>query len=376
MQKEVSSGINKLLAAILIGIMLILMIGIVVNGWQTDSNGENSGENGKNTTENADNLNGDTDENDGTADNFYDNEITLPKIPEYVNYLTGLEIEEGYQNRIPFVMVCEPNAPSYGISKSELTIEIPTENGSTRILNYITDISELGKIGAFSSTRKYITQVTSFFGGLLIANGNDDIISYSSAFSKIDFNLSKHTDIIYKENGKNLYTDGNSIIQIAKDEDIDLISYKKANQPFDFCNFGENVFGKTAAFEIQLPYSASNTTTLIYNNPSQSYTLYKNERNKVDMLNGESVMYKNVFILFADVITYETAAGTESVVKTDTEGSGYYISNGTLTEIRWSTDSSDNLIFKDLNGNKLIVNRGNSYIGYYKSSDADAVIFN
>ena len=374
MQKEVSSGINKALAAVLIGVMLILMIGIVVNGWQTDSNGENSGENG-NITENVDNLNGDTDENDGTADNFINSEIVAPKDPEFVSYLTGLEIDEAYQNRIPFVLVSEPNAPSYGISNSELTIEIPTENGNTRFLNYIINISNLGKIGAFTSSRKYITQLTTFFGGLVIANGNDDIISYPSISSYIAFDLSKHNDVIYKENGKNLYTDGASIIQIAKDEDIDLISYKKPLLPYEFCGFSESVFGKSTAYEIMIPYSPSNSTSLAYNSVSQSYTLYKNERVKVDMLNGESVEYKNVFVLFSDVVTYETSYGTESIVKNETEGTGYYFSNGTLTEIKWSVDSSNNLIFRDLRGNKLTVNRGNSYIGYYKSCDADSVTF-
>ena len=46
-----------------------------------------------------------------------------------------------------------------------------------------------------------------------------------------------------------------------------------------------------------------------------------------------------------------------------------------LTEIKWSVDSSNNLIFKNLNGSKLVVNRGNSFIGYYKASASQDVNF-
>ena len=374
MQKEVSSSINKIFAAILIGVMLILMIGIVVSGWQTDNNGENSGDSG-NITANVDKLNGDTDKNSGTADNFSNNDSVIASKPAYENYLTGLEIDEKNQNRNPFVMVTDPNALSYGLSDSELTIEIPTENGSSRFLTYITDVAKLGKLGAFTSTRKYMTQLTSYFGGLIVSNGNDDIISYTTSSSEIAIDLSKHSDVINMENGKSLYTDGESIMKIAKDEGVDLISYKQPALPFDFCSFGETVNGNRSATDIYIPYSEKNNTAFVYDSTSKTYVMYKNERLKYDMLNGEAVTYKNVFVLFADVVTYETAYGTESIVKNETSGTGYYFSNGTLTEIKWNVDSNENMSFKDLNGKRLIVNRGTSFIGYYKSSEADAVSF-
>ncbi len=374
MQKDTTSGINKIFAAVLIGVMLILMIGIVANGWQTDNDGENNGESGI-ITDNADNLNGDTDSESGTADNFITNDDIRPNLPSHFNYLTGLEISEVYENRIPFGFLLEPNAPAYGISGAELTFEIPTENGNTRFLVFKTDISDIGKLGAFCSSRDYITQLSKFFGGVVISNGNDDIISYISVSDKIDIDLKKHSDVIYKENGKNVYTDSDSIIKICKDEGIDLISYKRPSVPFEFCDFGKKVSGTATAQSVSIPYSDENKTTFSYNEAQNLYTLYKNERVKTDMLNGESASYTNVFILFSDVITYETAYGTESIVNTATSGAGYYISGGMLTEIKWSVDSSNNLVFRNLNGTKLTVNRGNSFIGYYKASASQDVTF-
>ena len=374
MQKETSGGINKILAAVLIGIMLILMIGIVVSGWQTDSSRENNGEGGI-LTENADNLNGDTDKESGTADNFINTENTYPKPPQYVNYLTGLATEEAYQNRAPYSFVIDPNFTSYGISGSELTIEVQTENGNTRFLNFKTNITDLGKLGAFCATRDYITQLSKMFGGVLVSYGEDDIISYPSLSSKIDIDLTKHNDVIFKENGKSTYTNGESVSKITKDDGIDIITYKRPSLPYDFADFGSKITGTTSAECVYIPYSNENKTSFVYNTADNSYTLYKNERIKVDMLNGQNVSYTNVFVLFADVVTYETASGTETIVNTATEGTGYYISSGTLTEIKWSVDSSNNLIFKNLNGNKLVVNRGNSFIGYYKASASQDVTF-
>lgn len=374
MQKETTGGINKILAAVLIGVMLILMIGIVANGWQTDKNGENSGEGG-NITDNADNLNGDTEKESGTADNFSENQNNSPTIPKHLNYLTGLEINEKYENRIPFGFIFDPGASSYGISGSELTVEVPTENGNTRFLVLKTDISDLGKLGAFCSARDYITQLSRFFGGFLASYGKDDIISYPTISDKIDIDLGKYGDVIYKENGKSIYTDSDSLFKILKDEGIDLISYKKPSLPFEFCDFDQKVTGNTVAESVFIPYSNENKTSFVYSASNNSYTLYKNERVKVDMLTGENVAYTNVFVLFADVITYETAYGTESIVNTGASGTGYYISGGTLTEIKWSVDSSNNLVFRSLNGTKLIVNRGNSFIGYYKASASEEVVF-
>ena len=73
---------------------------------------------------------------------------------------------------------------------------------------------------------------------------------------------------------------------------------------------------------------------------------------------------------------YEKADGTELVMDTTSGGGGYYISNGALTEIRWSIDEVGNLIFRLLDGEKLTVNPGTSYIGYYKASNASKVKIN
>ncbi len=377
MKNASGSSIARLLAAIIIGVVFIFLIGTVANGWQNKSNNDdnNSGDT-DGTIGDADESNGDTDGNEGTADNNNQDSIIPdePKQPEFTSYLTGLEIPPELNGRLPYVITVEPGAPLYGISGSEITVEIPTECGETRFLVYRSEISTLGKIGAIAKTRNYISQIAKFFGGILIANGNEDIVSYNALPSTLHIDLSKNIEYIYRENGKNVYTDYHNLNEIIKNNGIDTSTYIIQQIPFDFCDYFDTVSGKASANSVILPYE-NNESTLTYNIADKCYFLSKNGRDKVDMLDGKTASYKNVFVLFADMVTYEMSSGTETVVNTATKGTGYYISEGKLTEIRWNVESNGQLVFKHLTGEKLVVNRGNSYLGYYKASDSNSVVF-
>ena len=57
------------------------------------------------------------------------------------------------------------------------------------------------------------------------------------------------------------------------------------------------------------------------------------------------------------------------------EGKGYYATGGKLVEIKWRLTDSGELVFEDLSSEQIVVNPGNSYIGFYKSSDSMSVSF-
>ena len=122
-----------------------------------------------------------------------------------------------------------------------------------------------------------------------------------------------------------------------------------------------------------MPFSESDETEFYYSEATGQYLYFKSGTRKVDMLNGKNVAYTNVFTLFANTTTYEKADGSELIIDTTAGGSGYYFSNGYMTEIRWSVDEGGNLKFTTLAGELLTVNRGNSYVGYYKASSSSSV---
>ena len=60
---------------------------------------------------------------------------------------------------------------------------------------------------------------------------------------------------------------------------------------------------------------------------------------------------------------------------TDGGGAGYYFTEGTACAITWRVDALGNLTFFNEKGEILTVNRGTSYIAYYKAAMAENVVF-
>ena len=373
MQTTKTNGFYKLVSFILIAVLLLCLVGFAASGWQSKPDNEpDSGENGATTDK--------TDENKDGSDNLNNNEnsdnkndSTEDPVTVYTNTITGLSVSLEESTRIPYGFVMDPKAPLYGISFSDLTIEFPLENGSTRILSYTTDPSHLWKIGALAPTRAFISGMSALFGGIIISHGKDDIVKYATTdTSKSALDLSLHENSCFWENSLYVYTSKDITENLLKlGNQIQGSEYKRA--PYDFAVQGETTKGTTDATSVHLSYSAAFETQLYYSDTSDEYVYFKNGSRKIDMLSGKNIAFKNVFILFANTTTYEKADGTELVVETFSGGHGYYISSGTKTEIRWNINENGELEFKTLNGERLIANRGNAYIGYFKASNASGV---
>ena len=363
------NSLQRLLSFLLLAVLLVLIIGFAASGWQAESNNEpDSGNVGNITDETDENTDGtDTPTNSPSTpdDKEPETEITTPK---YYNKYTGLEVSEQAFQTYPIGLTMNPSAPLYGISSADITFEFPIEGGKTRLLSYTTNYSSLWKIGTLEPTRDYISATSRFVGGIVVCYGNDDIVKYSAwNASEINLDISKITDCYFIENTLYVYTSTNMIGTAAEaNTAIKQSGYNDA--PYIFSD--SLVSGTTNANTVMIPYSESEETELYYSETSAHYLYFKNGTRKVDMLNGKNVAYTNVFVLFANATTYEKADGTELIIDNYSGGSGYYISKGFMTEIRWCVSETGELEFRTLGGEILAVNRGNSYVAYYKASEA------
>ena len=394
MKSSKSSGLHKFLSVILIAVLLVFIVGFASNGWQEDQGQPDNGEVGNvtdNTDENKDgttnqetndNVNGDNTgddkkeppkENggintDNTNEGNKDPEDALPP-QNYINNMTGLGVSETQKYNVPLGFVFDPVAPLYGISSSEIAIEFPIEDGTTRLLSYTTDNSALWKIGSLVETRAFISAMSHYFGGVIVSYGNDDVIPYDIwDTSSVELDLSKHYGSYHRENAKYVYTSYDKL-GAALDAASGLTAEVYKNAPFDFVSEGL-VFGVSDAASVNIPYSDKSATTLHYSEKTGTYLYYKGGNRKVDMLSGKNVGFENVFVLFADATTYEKSSGTELVIDVISGGRGYYVTKGTLAEFTWALDEIGELNFYSLSGERLTVNRGNSYLAFYKASDA------
>ncbi len=369
---------QRLLSFVLIAILLICVVGFAAAGWNKSPETEPdiSDVNSDNESDEADeNKDGNQSNSDGNEETNQENSDTEePEKPEeppkYYSVVTGFEISEEEFFSSPLAFVQNPALSLYGISGADITVEFPTENGDTRLLSFTTRHSSLWKVGSLMPTRDYITEMANLLGGTVISYGKDDVVKYSAIdTSKLSLDLSKFSGSYFIQNTYSVYTSADMVLSAIQKSNLPTSPYK--TMPYIISD--SKVIGTSPASSVIIPFSDIDETEFYYSEKTGEYYYYKNGSRRVDMLNGQNISYRNIFLLFANSTTYEKSDGTELVFDTTSGGSGYYISGGTMTEISWSTNTAGELEFKTLDGNILNVNKGNAYIGYYKSSSAQNI---
>ncbi len=355
----------KLIAFFLVAVLLIIGFGFATEGWWQTPSADTNDETNKNPTGDAQLPPKDE---DGPSEPVF-----TP--PEYVNFLTGLETTEELARKRHFSFVLDTDSPLYGISASDIIAEFPTEDYTTRLLAFTNTLGALSKIGSISPTRSYISNFSRFFSSIIVYNGDDGIFpSAACNTTGSAFNMSANTGYYYTEYTKFTYTNGDLINAGIYNSNINTAAEKDANVPYNFADFNKIVTpGKASAKTIILPFTERSETELYYQSTDGSYTFYKNGASKNDTLNDKKLTFKNVFILLVDSVTYEAKDTTELVMETIGSGAGYYISEGTSHTITWESDIDGKLTLYADNGEKLTVNRGNSYFGIVKSSKAEEI---
>lgn len=299
----------------------------------------------------------------------------IPAVLErYENYLSGLSCSMEDSKNVPLCYMMSPMTSLYGIKDAELTIEFPLENGQTRLLVYTSKTMALGKIGSVSPMRKFISPFLSSFGGILVHNGIDDTVSYSSQEVGNTIDLSKSNAYSYTEGQGQVHTNGKLISSALENLQYITTQNTKPSLPYTFPDLPEvNIHGTYQGQNITIPFGTQNKTQLIYDISAGAYRYESNGQTRTDFHNGEIVTYKNVFILFSDSTTYERADTTELVFECTEGGAGYYFTNGSMLKFIWTIEDG-NMVFKDLSGNKLVINRGNSYLSLYKTTQKNSIL--
>ena len=369
------TGISKLVSFALIAVLLIIAVGFAASGWQSDTKPEpDSGGNGgqaDNTDENTDGSQNSGTEND---DNSVSDEVAVKK---YYSYLTGLEISEEDSRRKPIAFVMDTKAPTYAISSAELAIEIPIENGDTRLVAYMPNAALLGKIGSLTISRPYISKMQDFFGGILVYNGmSEDATEYFAAWeiSDASLDLDSVSGYCYTENTLHVYTNGDLICAGLNNTSVSTTLTDLPTLPFLHADEEKSsTVREGEAQTVIIPYSKTNETHFSYSSEDGLYTYVRSGTAAVDLLNAKNVKFKNIFILFADSKMYYNKGGTTFEMNTAGGGEGYYISGGKLTHISWSQNASGDLTFLADDGSQVVAECGSTYIGYFISTHKEQV---
>ena len=359
-----NGNLAKLVAFFVIAVVITCTVSFAANGWQSFINNEPDSD--KITTENNSENNKVDENNDGKT------EVDVPVIQpnqKYYHAITGLETDAANLSSKNICICLESNDPLYGISSSYLTIEFPTEYGTTRFLCFTDEAKTLGKLGSIAPSRGYISNLAAYFGGILLSYGFDDTFEYEHTTPTGGLDFKATSGYCYTEYNSFVYTNGDLVNAFMNNSGVNQAVNQANSLPYTFSPIGERVhLGGGSAQSISISFSDSCDTVMNYSTADNKYVMHKNTSQKKDLLNDKELVYDNVFVLYANTTTYETESDTQLIVDTFSSGTGIYASGGEYIEITWQRDSSGNLLFFDTNGQKLTVNRGTSYIAYAKAS--------
>ncbi len=294
--------------------------------------------------------------------------------------------------------------PHAGLSKAYIVYEIIVEGGESRLMALFKG-QDVDKIGPVRSSRHYFLdyalendaiyvhygwspQAESDISNLGVNNING-ITEDANDFWRTSLRSAPH----------NVLTSTENIMKIAKSKGYRTTSSAKSvlNYSVDEINLGndenketnENSFTNTNsstnsstrlntitnnssstsvkainATSISIPYSESNNVKWTYDESTKRYSRTSKGIKETEWFDGTDVTAKNIIIEFIANSTLDDGSG-KGRQTLDTTGTkdGYYITNGKAIKIKCTKATRKSKTeYKDLNGNEIKVNDGNTFI--------------
>jgi hypothetical protein len=257
--------------------------------------------------------------------------------------------------------------PQAGLNDAYLVYEIIVEGGETRLMALFKGVS-LDKIGPIRSSRHYFLDyalendaIYVHFGWspqaqsditTLGVNNINGLTESSTSFWRVSDKSAPH----------NAVTSTEKILEIANRKGYSTTSTKESvlNYVADDVNLEDGITAQT----VTIPYSSSNTVRYEYDEESGKYVRYSRDTKQVDWDTEETVMVKNIIVVKCQNTTLNdgTDKGRQTLDNIKTLN-GYYITNGKAIEITAEkTSRSSQTIYRDLDGNEIEVNDGNTFI--------------
>ena len=268
--------------------------------------------------------------------------------------------------------------PQAGLNSAYLVYEIIVEGGETRLMALFKG-QDLEFIGPVRSSRHYFLDYAMENDAIYVHYGwspqaESDISTYSiNNINGISYSTDSFWRITTKSSPHNVMTSTSSILTIAES-----LGYRTTSSETSVLNYvGTEVTLEDGidAISVTIPHSTLQTVKYVYNETTQTYTRYARGTLQTDYITGESITTKNIIIEFIDNYTLEdgTNKGRQTIDNIGTFD-GYYITNGKAIKITCTkTSRSSQTVYKDLDGNIIDVNDGNTWINICPT-DASVVI--
>lgn len=269
--------------------------------------------------------------------------------------------------------------PQAGLNEAYIVYEAIAEGGETRLMALFKG-KELEKIGPIRSARHYFLDYAMENDAIYVHFGwspqaQTDIKKYSinninglvedgTTFWRVKDKYAPHNAVSSTE----------KILTSAKNKNYRTTSQKESvlNYVTDEVNLNTN---SQVATTITIPHSTLQIVKYEYDEETKTYKRYARKKEQLDWDTNEQIRTKNIIIQLCDNYTLEDSEnkgrqGLENIGTCD----GYYITNGKAIKIKCvKEDREEQTVYKDLNGNEIEVNDGNTFINICPT-DAKVVI--
>ena len=278
-------------------------------------------------------------------------------------------IDENSSSRVIAVSINNHHSawPHSGLQDAFLCYELIAEGGITRILAFYKD-KDTSKIGSVRSIRHYFLDYVLENDAIIVHYGfspqaKEDIESlninningiYDSKTFYRDKTLNRkleHTAFTDMENINNA---------IQKKKYRNISNVQLLNYSYDDVNLNDE--SNIKANNITINYSNYQTTSYKYDGINKVYKLYMNDKEQYDLITNKVYTVKNIITYQIKNVSLNDSKGRQDLENIG-QGYGYYISNGEAVKIKWVKKSRESKTeYYRLNGEKLIVNDGNTWI--------------
>lgn len=257
--------------------------------------------------------------------------------------------------------------PQGGLNNAYIVYEIIVEGGESRLMAVFKG-QDLDKIGPVRSSRHYFLdyalendaiyvhygwspQAQSDISSLGVNNING-IFESESSFWRVRDKSAPH----------NVATSTKKILAIAERKGYKTTSSKKS--VLNYVTDEVELTDGQRADTITIPYSDSNIVKYTYNPETQRYQRYSKGVEETDWSTKEKTTTKNIIITFAKNVRLNDGENKDRQTLYNIGTlDGYYITNGKAIKIKCEKNSrSAQTVYKDLEGNEINVNDGNTYI--------------
>ncbi len=304
--------------------------------------------------------------------------VEPPKKP--VNPLTGVRnMEEGEQYYRPIAIVVNnikvAQTVQTGVAKADIVYETEAEGGITRLVAVYQNTDKITRVGPIRSARCAFIDIAHGHGAVFIHHGQEPYYAVDQLKAIDSYVVAENNIGVRVPNGlaweHRLFANTETLRQKLNDQGIKTVLDTAKNWQNWADEEEQLTLAGGEALSVTVPFSNSYTTVMRYDPSTKKYTKYYKDKLVTDAVTGETLTFKNVFVLTTGISPLYSA-----YVKIDmNQGDGYYFVNGTYVPIKWYKGGTYGAFsFTNIDGTPLTVNAGTSYVCIADKNSSQPII--